>query len=143
MSPRIDAAGKGEAMETATVMQAAAALAVYAGLAGAAGVALAAAGAHDNALSALTPAAQFLIMHAAAALAVVAMATRAAHPGGFLLAALVLLVGVSLFSGDSAARTFWGHRLFPMAAPIGGSAMILGWLVVAGASVWEVFAYRG
>ena len=130
-------------MDTAIIMQAAAALLVYAGLAGAAGVALAAAGAHGNALSALTPAAQFLIMHAAAALAVVAVAVRATHPGAFLLAALVLLVGVSLFSGDITARTLWGSRLFPMAAPIGGSTMIIGWLVLSAAGLWEVFAHRG
>src|SRR5262245_45004737 len=107
-------------METGSVMQAAAALAVYAGLAGAIGVGLAAAGAHGAALSALTPAAQFLIMHAAAALAAVAFATRATHPSAFLLAALVLLIGVTLFSGDIAMRTLWGTRLFPMAAPTGG-----------------------
>lgn len=130
-------------MDTATLMQAAAALAAYAGLAGAIGVALAAAGAHGAALSALTPAAQFLMIHAAAALAVSAMATRAVHPGAFLLAALVLLVGVSLFSGDIAARTLWGNRLFPMAAPIGGSTMIIGWLVLSAAGIWEVFAHRG
>jgi len=125
------------------VMQAAAALIAYAGLAGAAGVALAAAGAHGNALSALTPSAYFLIMHAAAATAIAVIATRAAHPAGFLLAALILLIGVSLFSGDIAARTFWGHRLFPMAAPIGGSTMILGWLVLSAAGLWEVVAHRG
>ena len=130
-------------MDTATVMQAVAMVAVYAGLAGAIGVALAAAGAHGASLSGLTPAAQFLMIHAAAALAVSDMATRAVHPGGFLLAALILLIGVSLFSGDIAARTLWGNRLFPMAAPIGGSTMIIGWLVLSAAGIWEVFAHRG
>jgi uncharacterized membrane protein YgdD (TMEM256/DUF423 family) len=130
-------------MDTSTIMQAVAAIAVYAGLAGAAGVALAAAGAHGPALSALTPAAQFLIMHAAAALAVAAVAMRTVHPGAFLLAALVLLIGVTLFSGDIAARTLWGQRLFPMAAPIGGSTMIIGWLVLSAAGIWEVFGQRG
>jgi len=130
-------------MDTPSVMQAAAAIAIYAGLAGGAGVALAAAGAHGEALSALTPAAQFLLMHAAAALAIAGIAVRAAHPGAFLLAALVLLVGVSLFGGDIAARTFWGHRLFPMAAPLGGSTMIVGWLVLSAAGLWEVLAHRG
>jgi uncharacterized membrane protein YgdD (TMEM256/DUF423 family) len=125
------------------VMQAAALLAVYAGLVGAAGVALAAAGAHGNALSALTPAAQFLLMHAAAALAIVAIAMRATHPAGFLIAALILLVGVTLFSGDITMRTFSGHRLFPMAAPTGGTTLIIGWLVLAGAGVWELLASRG
>lgn len=130
-------------MDTEIVVRVAAALAVYAGLAGAAGVALAAVGAHGAAFSALTPAAQFLMMHAAAALAVTAIATRAVHPTGFLLAALLLLVGASLFSSDIAARTFWGHRLFPMAAPIGGSTMIFGWLVVSAAGIWDVISHRG
>ena len=129
-------------MDGAGVMQAAAALAVYAGLAGAIGVGMAAAGAHGSALSALTPAAQFLIMHAAAALAVSAIAVRAAHPAPFLIAALVLLLGVSLFSGDIAARTLWGTRLFPMAAPLGGMVMIAGWLVLAGAGICEALAHR-
>jgi uncharacterized membrane protein YgdD (TMEM256/DUF423 family) len=130
-------------METTAVMQLAAALLIYAGLAGAAGVALAAAGAHGNDLASLTPPAYFLIMHAAAAVAVIAVATRADHPAIFLLAAFVLLLGVTLFSGDIAARTLWGTRLFPMAAPIGGSTMILGWLVLSAAGLWEVFAHRG
>jgi uncharacterized membrane protein YgdD (TMEM256/DUF423 family) len=125
-----------------SAMQAAAALAVYAGLAGAAGVTLAAAGAHGAALSALTPAAQFLIMHAAAALAIVAVALRTSHPAAFLVAAFVLLVGVTLFSGDIAARTFWGSRLFPMAAPTGGATMIVGWLILAAAGLWELLAHR-
>lgn len=130
-------------MDAAWVMQAAAALAVYAGLAGAVGVGLAAAGAHGPALSALTPAAHFLIMHAAAALGAVAFATRATHPGVFLLGALVLLLGVTLFSGDIAVRTFWGNRLFPMAAPTGGTIMIVGWLILSAAGAWEILAHRG
>jgi uncharacterized membrane protein YgdD (TMEM256/DUF423 family) len=125
------------------VAQLAAVLLIYAGLCGAAGVGLAAAGAHGNDMSALTSPAYFLIMHAAAAAAIIAAATRAEHPGAFLLAALVLLVGVTLFSGDIAARTLWAVRLFPMAAPIGGSTMIIGWLLLSVAGVWEVFAQRG
>jgi uncharacterized membrane protein YgdD (TMEM256/DUF423 family) len=118
-------------------------LLIYAGLCGAAGVGLAAAGAHGNDMSALTSPAYFLIMHATAAAAIIAAATRAEHPGAFLLAALVLLIGVTLFSGDIAARTLWTVRLFPMAAPIGGSTMIIGWLLLSVASIWEVFAQRG
>ena len=45
--------------------------------------------------------------------------------------------------GMPPARTFWGDRLFPMAAPIGGTTMIIGWLVLSGAGIWEVFAQRG
>ena len=122
--------------------QAVAAIVIYAGLAGAAGVALAAMGAHGEGYAALTPSAYFLLMHAAAALAIAALAARSAHPGAFLLAALILLVGVSLFSGDIAVRTLLGHRLFPMAAPLGGTTMILGWLVVAAAGLWELLGSR-
>ncbi|MCZ7595942.1 DUF423 domain-containing protein [Hyphomicrobium sp.] len=125
------------------MMQAAAALVVYAGLVGATGVALAAAGAHGTALSDLTPPAQLLMIHAAAALAVIAVAMRAAHASGFLVAALILLIGASLFSGAVTARVLWGVRLFPMAAPTGGTTMILGWLVLAAAGLWEVLAHRG
>jgi len=125
------------------VVQLAAVLLIYAGLAGAAGVGLAAAGAHGNDMAALTPPAYFLIMHATAAAAVIAVATRAEHPGAFLLAALVLLAGATLFSGDIAARTLWSVRLFPMAAPIGGSTMIIGWLLLSVAGIWEVFSQRG
>jgi uncharacterized membrane protein YgdD (TMEM256/DUF423 family) len=126
-----------------TAMQAAAALLVYAGLAGAAGVALAAVGAHGNAMEPLTPAAHFLLMHVAAAVAIVAVAMRAQRPAGFLIAALIVLIGATLFSGDIAARTLWDTRLFPMAAPTGGTTMILGWLVLAGAAVWEFVSSRG
>ena len=125
------------------MVQLAAVLLIYAGLAGAAGVGLAAAGAHGNDMAALTPPAYFLIMHATAAAAIIAVATRAEHPGAFLLAALVLLAGATLFSGDIAARTLWSVRLFPMAAPIGGSTMIIGWLLLSAAGIWEVFSQRG
>jgi uncharacterized membrane protein YgdD (TMEM256/DUF423 family) len=77
-----------------------------------------------------------------AAAAIAALATRAVHPLGFLLAALILLVGASLFSGDIAARTFWGSRLFPMAAPIGGSTLIIGWLGLSAAGLWELLGHR-
>ena len=115
-------------METATVMQLAAAL-----LSMPASPGRPASGWRPPGRTAVPPSltspAYFLIMHAAVAVAVVAVAMRADHTQVFLLAALVLLVGVSFFSGDIAMRTLWGVRLFPMAAPIGGSTMILGWLV--------------
>jgi len=120
----------------------AAALTAYAGLAGAAGVALAASGAHGGGIAALTSAAHFLIMHAAAALGIVAIAARSERPCILLAGAGVLLVGVTLFSGDLAARSFLGDRLFPMAAPIGGTTMILGWLVVVAGGIREFFVAR-
>ncbi|MBP0575181.1 hypothetical protein J8J27_31160, partial [Mycobacterium tuberculosis] len=39
--------------------------------------------------------------------------------------------GALLFGADLAARVFLGDRLFPQAAPTGGSLLILGWVMVA------------
>lgn len=102
-----------------------------AGLLGAAGVALAAVAAHRVADPSLTTAALFLIMHGAAALALTALASGSPWPTVTLAAASLLLFAVTLFSGDVTARVMLGDRLFPMAAPLGGSLLILGWLVAA------------
>lgn len=109
---------------------------VFAGLAGACGIALAAAGAHVSPSPLLTTAADFLLMHAAAMLALAGLAVAAPRRGGaFLAAAAILLVGCLLFCGDLSVLALRGERLFPMAAPIGGSLLILGWLAAAAAGV--------
>jgi uncharacterized membrane protein YgdD (TMEM256/DUF423 family) len=97
-----------------------------AGLCGAAGVALAAAAAHLGTARSGT-AAQLLIMHATAFFAIALADTRPlVRKGG-----LVLLLGLLLFAGDLVLRDTTGSRLFPFAAPTGGSLMIVGWLVIA------------
>jgi uncharacterized membrane protein YgdD (TMEM256/DUF423 family) len=107
-------------------------LAACAALMGASGVALAAAAAHQNGGDLGRTAALFLILHAAACLAVAAHARVAAQPAlvavGFLMAA-----GASLFAADLARSAFAGERLLPFAAPIGGSTMIVAWLALAAA----------
>ena len=102
-------------------------LAVLAALMGACGVALAAATAHLDGGEFARTASLFLILHAAALIAV------SAHRAGLWpsLAGFVLAAGVILFAGDLSARAFLGARLFPYAAPIGGSLMILAWLALA------------
>lgn len=68
-------------------------------------------------------------MHAAALLA---LAPRIGSRTGVLtVASLLLVTGIVVFAGDLAARELLDHRLFPMAAPIGGGLMIAGWLAVA------------
>jgi uncharacterized membrane protein YgdD (TMEM256/DUF423 family) len=47
------------------------------------------------------------------------------------LSAALLALGTALFAGDLTMRAFFGERLFPMAAPIGGSTTIIAWLVIA------------
>ncbi|MBL8565911.1 MAG: DUF423 domain-containing protein [Hyphomicrobiaceae bacterium] len=111
---------------------------LVAGLLGAAGVALAAAAAHRVNDPSLATASQFLVMHAAAALAVVALASRCTRPLAWSMAAVLMLAGAALFAGDIALRAFTGNRLFPMAAPTGGSTMIAAWLAVTVAALLEL-----
>ena len=100
-----------------------------AGLFGAAGVAAAAAAAHVTGGGSLATAAEILMIHAAA-LTGLGAATRTG--GGALCAvAAGLTFGAGLFGGDVALRALSDHRLFPMAAPIGGSILIGSWLVLA------------
>lgn len=100
-----------------------------AGLLGAGGVALAAVAAHRVADPSLTTAALFLILHGTAAVGLTALADGSPWPTGFLAAASLMLFAVALFSGDVASRVLLDGRLFPMAAPLGGSLLILAWLV--------------
>ena len=105
-------------------------LILAAGVVGAGGVALLAAAAHvggDN----LHTAAAFMLAHAPALLAV----GLAGRGRAIAVAACVLLAGVALFAGDLMMRDFLGQRLFPMAAPTGGTLTILGWLGVAVAAL--------
>ncbi len=105
-------------------------LAVLAGLFGAAGVGLAAAGAHVSGGSTVTTAANFLLFHAAALVGFCGLATSR-RSRGVLLAASIVALGTMLFSGELALHTLAGVDLLQSAAPIGGTLMILGWLVAA------------
>lgn len=101
-------------------------LLALAGLFGAAGVAAAAAGSH-TAETNLSTAGTFLLLHAAA----LAGVSRHDRNPVALGAGLLMALGVVLFGGDLAMRARAGMPLFPMAAPLGGVAMILGWLGLA------------
>jgi uncharacterized membrane protein YgdD (TMEM256/DUF423 family) len=52
-----------------------------------------------------------------------------------LAAMLCFVLGGALFSGDIAMRAFVGDRLFPMAAPTGGTLLLGGWLILAAAAL--------
>ena len=98
-------------------------------IAGTAGVIAAAGAAHGSADPLLQIAANMLLFHAAALVGLGALC----RPGQRLMpaAGLVLALGTALFSGDLARRALTGERLFPMAAPTGGTLLILGWAVLA------------
>jgi uncharacterized membrane protein YgdD (TMEM256/DUF423 family) len=109
-------------------------LMIVAGLMGATGVILAALAAHKA--QGLEPAALMLLVDAPAIIA-----AAAATEAGLLNRALAhaaatgLALGAILFSADIALLTLAGVRLFPMAAPIGGSTMIAAWLTLAAAAL--------
>ncbi|MDP3899442.1 MAG: DUF423 domain-containing protein [Mesorhizobium sp.] len=106
------------------------------GLSGAAGVALSAAAAHQGG-GTVTTAASFLLMHAPAFAAIGLGADRFAGRTPLRVGGFVLLVGLALFSGDLLMRHYTGDRLFPMAAPSGGTLMIGGWSIVALSALWR------
>jgi uncharacterized membrane protein YgdD (TMEM256/DUF423 family) len=99
------------------------------GMSGALGVSLSAVAAHYPGGSNLALAAQMLLAHGPVFLALAALARTKALPGWVLgLTTALLALGLVLFAGDIARRVFQGTRLFPWAAPLGGSTMIAAWL---------------
>ncbi|MEO5806975.1 DUF423 domain-containing protein [Devosia sp.] len=53
----------------------------------------------------------------------------------FTAATAMLALGTTLFAGDLLVLQQWGSSPFALAAPIGGTAMILGWLLIIVAAV--------
>lgn len=100
-----------------------------AGLIGALGVATAAYASHGG-NEMLGIAANFLLLHAPALIAIGVLPGRPFRASGG-----VILLGVLLFAGDLAMRALQDHPLFPFAAPVGGGLMILGWLGLAVAAM--------
>ena len=109
---------------------------VVAGLFGALGVAFAAVAAHGAAAATLGSASQMLLFHAPALLALGLYGRATGNPGLTLQAGgMVIVLGCALFAGDLAMRHYRDHSLFPMAAPSGGTLMILGWAIILVAGV--------
>jgi uncharacterized membrane protein YgdD (TMEM256/DUF423 family) len=112
-------------------------LVVLAAAMGAAGVALAAASAHQPDAMRLASASSMLLFHASAVLAAVLLVERRVIQLqlGFG-AAFGFVIAAALFAGDLTLRQYAGHSLFPMAAPTGGTLLILSWVMIAVAAVW-------
>jgi len=98
------------------------------GLMGAAGVALAAAASHGGDTLFLGSASTMCLAHAPVLLG---LYLGQKHVRTATLAGLILGLGTIVFAGDLVARHYLGNRLFPFAAPFGGTMMMLGWLVIA------------
>jgi uncharacterized membrane protein YgdD (TMEM256/DUF423 family) len=112
-------------------------LIVLAAIMGADGVMLAAASVHQADASRLASASSMLLFHATAVLAAVAVAERGLiHARIGIVAAFGFVVAASLFAGDLTLRQYAGHSLFPLAAPTGGTLLIVSWVVLAVAAAW-------
>ena len=112
-------------------------LIILAGVMGADGVILAAAAAHQPEAGRLASASSMLLFHAVAVLGVVALAERGViHVRIGLAAAFGFVIAAALFSGDLSLRQYAGHGLFPMAAPTGGTLLIVSWLALAVSAAW-------
>jgi uncharacterized membrane protein YgdD (TMEM256/DUF423 family) len=109
-------------------------LVVFAGLLGASGVALAAAAAHLSSAPSLSSAALMALVHAPALLAGLAALRVGLLSNRLGLVGLIgVALGTLLYSGDLAVRAFLGTSLFPMAAPSGGTILIVSWIILAAA----------
>jgi uncharacterized membrane protein YgdD (TMEM256/DUF423 family) len=112
-------------------------LIILAGIMGADGVILAAASAHQPDATRLASASSMLLFHATAVLAVVALTERGViHVRIGIAAALGFVIAAALFAGDLTLRQYAGHSLFQMAAPTGGTLLIVSWLLLAVAATW-------
>ena len=112
-------------------------LIILAGIVGADGVILAAAAAHQGDATRLVPASSMLLFHATAILAVVALAERGIiHVKIGIAAGFGFVLAAALFATDLTLRQYAGHSLFPMAAPTGGTLLIVSWLLLAVAAAW-------
>jgi uncharacterized membrane protein YgdD (TMEM256/DUF423 family) len=81
-------------------------------------------------------ASQYEMFHALAILAVVVLARATLVNGRFaLIAQCLFLAGSVLFPGALYALAFNGPRWFGAVAPLGGTALILGWLSLAVAAL--------
>jgi uncharacterized membrane protein YgdD (TMEM256/DUF423 family) len=112
-------------------------LILLAGLMGAGGVTLAAVAAHLPDASRLAAASSMLLFHAPAVLALVALAERGTVNVQIATAAgCGFVIAATLFAADLTLRQYAGHALFPMAAPTGGTLLILSWLTLGLAAAW-------
>ena len=112
-------------------------LVILAGVMGAHGVILAATAAHQPDATRLAAASSMLLFHATAVLAVVALAERGVlHRAIGIAVAWGFVIAAALFADDLTLRQYAGHSLFPMAAPAGGTLLIVSWVVLAVAAAW-------
>ena len=112
-------------------------LVILAAVMGADGVILAAAAAHQPDATRLASASSMLLFHATAMVGVIALIERGVvHLQIGLASVIGFVAATALFAGDLVLRQYAGHGLFPMAAPTGGTLLIVSWLALAVSAAW-------
>ncbi|CAH1651828.1 DUF423 domain-containing protein [Chelatococcus sp. HY11] len=100
-------------------------------VAGLAGVAAAAAATHVTGGGSLGTAADFLLFHAPVLLAIaIADHVGLGRAGLLRLGGVLVILGLIGFSGDLAMRALTGTPLFAMAAPTGGTLLMIAWVAI-------------
>lgn len=106
---------------------------IIAGLLGLAGCASLAMGAHADSTGMMTTAGQFLLFHAAVAIALIPQ-TLISRP---LIPQMLLLIGPAIFSGALIYKSQTGQSLLPAMAPVGGSITMAGWAALVVLSLFR------
>jgi len=115
-------------------------LLAIAGLFGLFGVGLAAAASHITGPGQIDVAANIMLFHAPALIGLALVAhLRIAPEIAVRISGWLVALGVGLFAADLCRRGFFSEHLFPMAAPIGGTILMIGWGVFA---LVALFFYR-
>ena len=81
-------------------------------------------------MSAFETAARYQLIHAVALL-VVALAVERIASRGLVIAGLMFIVGILLFSGSLYALALTGQTFWGMVTPFGGLGFLIGWLALA------------
>jgi uncharacterized membrane protein YgdD (TMEM256/DUF423 family) len=111
-------------------------LIALAGIMGAVGIMLIAAGTHNKPGVALDSAGYLSLIHALAVI-MGAFAVRAGvilRPAG-IIGVWGFVLGTFLFASDVIVRAYLHTRLFPFAAPAGGTILIISWLLLTVAAL--------
>jgi uncharacterized membrane protein YgdD (TMEM256/DUF423 family) len=110
----------------------------FSGALGACAVGLGALGAHlwrsqlpPETYATLTMAITYMVVHAVVVLGVGILVGQFANNRWFKAAALLLMLGIILFSGGLILRSVTGLAEFGHLTPYGGIALILGWLTIS------------
>lgn len=122
--------------------RAGAAVALLAALAGGCGVALAAIAAHKVQVPALASAANMLMVHGAAGMALLALGQSAAHCRIWLVAAALVVGGSILFASAVSLPILASSSLLKGLAPVGGSTVMIGWAIAAFAAARQMASSR-